>query len=59
MVDDPNAKIPGFNRWELPEESKQFDLDQDVLLNACELNARKLSLFEEFLDDIKSKEENL
>lgn len=59
MVNDPNHSIPGYNKWELSEESKQFDFDKDVLLNACELNVRKLSIFEDFLNDLKSEEDSL
>lgn len=57
MVNDPNKEIPQYQyRWEFLDEEKQFNFDQDVVLSGCEWKERKLSLFDDFLQEIDNKE---
>lgn len=56
MTNDPNKEISEYQyKWEFSNEEKNFNLDQDVVLSGCEWKGRKLSLFEDFLQDIKEE----
>lgn len=59
MVNDPNSPVPGYPyRWELLDEEKDFDFENDVVLSTCEWKGRKLSIFDDFLQELEQSKED-